>query len=276
MKIRKSTKIIIWIFAMLLSVAALWSYFTDANFPLPGLVKFAGQQKIYSIAEASVIVGMAIFLSVGRWQTRDNLLVLKGVALCLWVIGMLYVSIPFGLAAWVVSMSCNELIKISNKSLKGTRQSGVPFGPTLSQESKSMHTNERLAATERLLILQWISLALPFSLAGFLALPWALKATGLSGPQVLEVHSFSQRLFTSPISYLPILLALVPVLGVAIWPSRSRPYRSLFAAGILVGLGMTTMWGFDGGLGNYICAAGLGLLCFAAAESIRFKLQSNF
>ncbi|MGZ4960504.1 MAG: hypothetical protein ACXV7J_14725 [Methylomonas sp.] len=139
-----------------------------------------------------------------------------------------------------------------------------------------MHTNERLAAAKRLSILQWISLGVPFSLTVFLALPWALKATGLSGLQVLEVHSFSQRLFASPISYLPILLTLMPVLGVAVWPSRSRPYRSVFAAGILVGLWMATMWGFDGGLGNCLCAAGLGLLSFAAAESIRFRLQSNF
>ena len=113
---------------------------------------------------------------------------------------------------------------------------------------------------------KWIGLLMPVLLVCALCLPWIFKLVGIPTTGVGIANSFIRRLFTSPDSYLPVLLVLLIVIAIAIWPGNLRPHRSLVVAGIFWGLGLAIMWGFDGGLGNLLLIAGSGLLSFGAMD----------
>jgi len=113
---------------------------------------------------------------------------------------------------------------------------------------------------------KWLGLALPGLLACVLGIPWLFALAGMPTANVGIANSFVRRLFTSPGSYWPILPVLLTMIAIAIWPGKYRLHRSLVATGILWGLGLAVMWGFDGGLGNLLLIAGSGLLYFGAMD----------
>lgn len=106
MKIMRSVKIITWLSVLVFGGASMWSYFYETKYPLPGLVKFAEEPKLYSVTAALIILLMAVFLSAKPLHTKDRILVLKGITFALWLVSVLTFSVPFGMVMWVVCMGC--------------------------------------------------------------------------------------------------------------------------------------------------------------------------
>lgn len=125
--------------------------------------------------------------------------------------------------------------------------------------------------SKRLSTSKWLGLALPLLLACALGMPWVGKLAGMAPTDVGIADSFVRRLFASPVSYLPILTAVVATTSVAAWPGKYRLHRGLIATGIFWGLGLAVVWGFDGGLGNLLFVAGAGMLYFGVIDIVARK-----
>jgi hypothetical protein len=130
-----------------------------------------------------------------------------------------------------------------------------------------MNAIENQPVHKMLWIFKWANIVPSLSLVISLCIPWILKFFSVSYGDVGFSHSFIQRAFLTPQSYLPILLTLIIVLAIAIFPSKLRLHRSLVAGGILIGLGLAIVWAFDGGLGNVLLSSGLCLFNFGVLDS---------
>jgi hypothetical protein len=84
--------------AITFALAGTWVYVSGSPFPLPGLQKLAGADSLARMSQVAAVVLAAIWLVFRSWHTRGRLLVFFGAAAVLFLLGCLYVGVPFGLA----------------------------------------------------------------------------------------------------------------------------------------------------------------------------------
>ncbi|NRF65765.1 hypothetical protein HLB44_02075 [Aquincola sp. S2] len=95
-----------WLAAAAAIVAASWPHLFGAEVPLPGLRGLSAPTVGWPLSVASL--AMAVFLSLPRLLSRDRLLVCAGIALCLFVVLVVYVSPVF---AGVFALMAGSIIR---------------------------------------------------------------------------------------------------------------------------------------------------------------------
>jgi hypothetical protein len=95
---RISELVIVCLWAITFAAVGAWSHVSSAPFPLPGLQKIAESNRFSLSLQVAAVLVAASWLAVRRWQTRERLLVFQGIALALFIQGLLYIGVPFGLA----------------------------------------------------------------------------------------------------------------------------------------------------------------------------------
>lgn len=80
----RGNALLAWLAAAAYSAAAVWPHWFGAPIALQGL-RGLGDLHM-GVPLTAVALGLAVFLSVPAWTTRDRLLVCAGVALCLFAV----------------------------------------------------------------------------------------------------------------------------------------------------------------------------------------------
>jgi hypothetical protein len=88
--------IVAW--AITFSLAGAWIHVSGNPFPLPGLQKLAEADSLGRMLQVAAVVLAAVWLAVRSWHTRDRLLVFSGMAVALFLMGFIFIGVPFGLA----------------------------------------------------------------------------------------------------------------------------------------------------------------------------------
>jgi hypothetical protein len=112
-----------------------------------------------------------------------------------------------------------------------------------------------------LVILKWAFLFVSFLIIAMILLPWL----GVSLP-VYSTNSTVSRVNSNPVSYIPIVVVIMPTLVLATWPGPRQLYRCVAVATIYFGLGLAVGWSMDGGMGNMLWFAALGVLNFGVMQ----------
>jgi len=84
--------------AVVFALAGSWVYVSGSPFPLPGLHKLAGADSLERMLQVAAVVLAALWLIFRSWHTRGRLLVFSGMAVALFLMGFLFIGVPFGLA----------------------------------------------------------------------------------------------------------------------------------------------------------------------------------
>jgi len=95
---RVSELLLVCVWAITFAAVGAWSHLSSAPFPLPGFRKIAESDGFSLSLQVATVLVAASWLAVRRWQTRERLLVFQGIALALFLQGILYIGMPFGLA----------------------------------------------------------------------------------------------------------------------------------------------------------------------------------
>jgi len=98
---RRLELICFWLIAFMFVSAASWPLFSAAPVPLSGLRSFTNHVAAWPMA--IFYFAAVAWLTVMCQHSRDWLLVLSGIALCLFVVIGLFVSLPYGLACAFLS-----------------------------------------------------------------------------------------------------------------------------------------------------------------------------
>lgn len=89
---------VICVWAITFAVAGTWSHFSSDPFPLAGLRNFAQSEELNIALQVTAVLVAAGCLLFPRWQTRKPLLVFHGMAVVLFLLGFIFIGVPFGLA----------------------------------------------------------------------------------------------------------------------------------------------------------------------------------
>jgi len=85
-----------WAFTF--ALVGSWVYVSGSPFPLPGLQRLAAADSSARMLQVAAVVLAALWLVFRSWHTRGRLLVFSGSAATLFLLGCLYIGVPFGLA----------------------------------------------------------------------------------------------------------------------------------------------------------------------------------
>ena len=110
--------------ALLYVSAAMWPLFSSSPFFLPGL-RSLGEHPA-GLPLSFFYLAAAIWPVVPRWHHRDNMLVLSGFLLCLFIVTGLFVSSTFGLSCLFLCVSLLRAARevAPNNSFKPTAEVG--------------------------------------------------------------------------------------------------------------------------------------------------------
>ena len=108
-QVSRSLLITSWGWAVVFVITLAWPYVMGGVIPLPGLAKLT--ESSHLVAMSVALVCCSFYLSIPRIKKRDSLLLLAGTLGCLSVIGFVFVSVPFGIAATSLFYGVMQTVK---------------------------------------------------------------------------------------------------------------------------------------------------------------------
>jgi hypothetical protein len=90
--------LLIFAWTVTFATAGIWSQISNAPFPLPGLRHLAEADRLNIALQVATVLVAAALLAFRSWQTRMRLMVFVGVAFVLFLLGCLFIGVPYGLA----------------------------------------------------------------------------------------------------------------------------------------------------------------------------------